>query len=84
MANLEQFKFVPIPRRDVIRTEPLATYRAKLAAIYREMRQVDPDMARFAWVRVGARDQDPQLRLAKGYLTLAKAYVDQVMNEPSG
>lgn len=84
MANLKQFKFTPIPRRVLIRTEPLATYRAKLAAIYRETRHVDPDIARLAWAQVSARDRDPHLRIAKGFLRIAKAYVDQVMNEPSG
>ncbi len=68
------FKFTPIPRRDVIRTEPLATYRATLAALYRKTRQRNPALARLTWSGVGTGDLS---------VRLAKAYVGQVMNEPS-
>lgn len=72
-VTMSDFKFTPIPRGVLIRQEPLEICRALLASYYRETRRTSPAMARIIYRQAKA----------SGPL-VTKAYVDQVMNEPSG
>lgn len=49
---MTEFKWKPIPRREIIRMQPTASERAMLAASYRRMRRDNPKLTRLLALRV--------------------------------